>query len=106
MIRSALTGMLLALLVGIFVVLAGTQYGVMVYVAPGALITRIISPVVSSTALDWLVPGGDIVASFGITIVTCTLLFWSALFGLIHYVRRQRRKQGQVTGNVDPTGNE
>ena len=97
--RSAAVGIVAAIALGILAfALAPFFDAVGVYITPAGLLVQVIGPLIPSTVVYWLVPGGGAPAGL-LLILVCTLLFWTIVFGGTHFAwaSLKRRRPTQKT---------
>jgi hypothetical protein len=68
------------------------------FISPSRLVLPVIEPLVPDSVIYWLVPDGGATAGV-LLIMFCALLFWSAVFGAIHFAWMLLRiNQSQPSG--------
>jgi len=91
-LRSGFGGILIS------VALAALSYAVPlldafgIYISPGRYLLPAIEPLVPSTLIYRLVPEGGAHAGV-LLVVTCALLFWTIVFGLLLFVRTSLKRK-------------
>ena len=95
--KSAAVGIVAAIALGVLAfALAPFFDAVVAYIMPAGLLVPVIAPLIPSTVVYWLVPGGGAPAGL-LLILVCALLFWTIVFGVTHFawasLRRRRATQ-------------
>jgi hypothetical protein len=86
---SAATGALLAFVIGLLVFVFGAQTdAVTAYLQPGIVLGGLVSHLIPTAVVYWVVPEGG-PSAFLLIALACAFFFWSTLLGGIHYFWRR-----------------